>query len=51
MAGLRPPLIYRLFGTTQSLPCPSGRGPEQRIESRIEQQIHELIASTRQVLV
>jgi Fe-S-cluster containining protein len=45
------PLICRLFGTTPSLPCPNGRGPEQMIEPRIEQQIHQLIASTRQVLV
>jgi len=45
------PLICRLFGTTPRLPCPNGRGPEQMIEPRIEKQIHQLIASTRQVLV
>jgi Fe-S-cluster containining protein len=45
------PLICRLFGTTKSLPCPHGRGPEQLTEPRIEQQVHRLIATTRQVLV
>lgn len=45
------PLICRLFGTTPNLPCPNGRRPEQMIEPRVEQQIHQLIASTRQVLV
>ena len=45
------PLICRLFGTTKSLPCPHGRGPEQLTEPRTEQQVHRLIASTRQVLV
>lgn len=45
------PLICRLFGTTPNLPCPHGRGPEQPIEAHVEQQVHQLIASTRQVLV
>lgn len=45
------PLICRLFGTTPSLPCPQGRGPQAPTEPRIEQQVHNLIASTRQVLV
>ena len=45
------PLICRLFGTTQSLPCPNGRGPEQMTDTRTEEQVHQLIASTRQVLV
>ncbi len=45
------PLICRLFGTTPSLPCPQGRGPEAATTPRIEQQVHRLIASTRQVLV
>ncbi|MGE6792208.1 hypothetical protein SAMN05216206_1318 [Pseudomonas guineae] len=45
------PLICRLFGTTPSLPCPQGRGPEQMTESAVEKQVHNLIASTRQVLV
>jgi uncharacterized protein len=45
------PLICRLFGTTPNLPCPRGRGPEQMIEARVEQQVHQLIASTRQRLV
>ncbi|MEX6500827.1 YkgJ family cysteine cluster protein [Pseudomonas zhanjiangensis] len=45
------PLICRLFGTTPSLPCPRGRGPQQPTEPRVERQVHQLIASTRQVLV
>ncbi|MFC5696237.1 YkgJ family cysteine cluster protein [Pseudomonas sp. GCM10022186] len=45
------PLICRLFGTTPSLPCPRGRGPETPTEAHVERQVHELIASTRQVLV
>jgi uncharacterized protein len=45
------PLICRLFGTTASLPCPRGRGPEQPTEAHVEQQVHRLIASTRQRLV
>ncbi|MCY1291546.1 hypothetical protein D9M68_632500 [compost metagenome] len=45
------PLICRLFGTTPSLPCPRGRGPETPTEPQVVDQVHELIASTRQVLV
>lgn len=45
------PLICRLFGTTPSLPCPRGRGPEAPTEVQVEREVHELIASTRQVLV
>jgi hypothetical protein len=45
------PLICRLFGTSKSLPCPHGRGPEAPIEAHVERQVHRLIASTRQVLV
>lgn len=45
------PLICRLFGTSQSLPCPHGRGPETPVEAHVERQVHHLIASTRQVLV
>lgn len=45
------PLICRLFGTTPSLPCPRGRGPETPTDPLIEHQVHQLIASTRQVLV
>ncbi|AGI23127.1 hypothetical protein H681_06235 [Pseudomonas sp. ATCC 13867] len=45
------PLICRLFGTTPSLPCPRGRGPEAATDEQVERQVHELIASTRQVLV
>ncbi len=45
------PLICRLFGTTQHLPCPHGRRPEVMIDPRIEQQIHRYLAQARQVLV
>ena len=45
------PLICRLFGTTASLPCPRGRGPEAPTTAPVEKQVHRLIASTRQVLV
>jgi hypothetical protein len=45
------PLICRLFGTTPSLPCPRGSGPELPTKTRVVKQVHELIASTRQVLV
>ncbi len=45
------PLICRLFGTTASLPCPRGRGPAAPTTAQVEKQVHNLIASTRQVLV
>ena len=45
------PLICRLFGTTPRLPCPRGRGPEVPVDERVERQVHQLIASTRQRLV
>ena len=45
------PLICRLFGTTASLPCPRGRGPDTPTAPSVEKQVHRLIASTRQVLV
>jgi hypothetical protein len=45
------PLICRLFGTTPRMPCPNGRRPQQMIDPIHEQQIHNYIASTRQVLV
>ncbi|WP_339488961.1 YkgJ family cysteine cluster protein [Pseudomonas sp. EL_65y_Pfl2_R95] len=45
------PLICRLFGTTPRLPCPHGRGPQEPIDPQVEQQVHHLIATTRQVLV
>ncbi|MCY1414204.1 Flagellin N-methylase [compost metagenome] len=45
------PLICRLFGTTPSMPCPQGLGPETPTEEHVVRQVHELIASTRQVLV
>jgi uncharacterized protein len=45
------PLICRLFGTTKSLPCPRGCGPQTLTPVHVEHRIHDLIASTRQVLV
>lgn len=45
------PLICRLFGTTERLPCPRGMAPAEAIEPQVEQQIHGLIASTRQRLL
>lgn len=45
------PMICRLFGTTQTLPCPNGRRPVELIHPRVEKQVHAFIASTRQVLV
>jgi hypothetical protein len=45
------PLICRLFGTTPRMPCPNGRRPVYMIDRRTEREIHEFIASTRQVLV
>jgi len=45
------PLICRLFGTTSSLPCPRGSGPDISTDTLVEKQVHQLIASTRQVLV
>ncbi|SHK14600.1 hypothetical protein SAMN05216369_0665 [Marinobacter antarcticus] len=45
------PLICRLFGTTQNMPCPNDRRPEDMVDSEIERQVHHYIAHTRQVLV
>lgn len=45
------PLICRLFGTTPRMPCPEGRGPETPTDELVVSQVHQLIASTRQVLV
>ncbi len=45
------PLICRLYGTTPSMLCPHGQKPEQMIDSRIEQKIHDFHAQTRQVLL
>lgn len=50
-AYLERPLICRLFGTTERLPCPNGRAPEVMIDPRTEQQIYEYFAETRQVLI
>ena len=45
------PLICRLFGTTKSLPCPHGRRPEKLTDAKVEQQVHQYLNKTRQVLV
>ncbi|BCE00097.1 YkgJ family cysteine cluster protein [Marinicellulosiphila megalodicopiae] len=45
------PLICRLFGTTEKMPCPNDRRPEEMIDEQTEKQIHHYIATTRQVLV
>jgi uncharacterized protein len=45
------PLICRLFGTTPRLPCPNGRRPVYMVDTRTEQEIHQFLARTRQVLV
>jgi len=45
------PLICRLFGTTPSLPCPNGCGPEEMTDPKIEKQIHRFHAQTRQIIL
>ena len=45
------PLICRLFGTTPRLLCPNGMRPVYMIDPRTEVEIHQFLASTRQVLV
>jgi Fe-S-cluster containining protein len=45
------PLICRLFGTTPHLACPHGKRPDEMITEALEQQIHNYMQSTRQVLV
>jgi Fe-S-cluster containining protein len=45
------PLICRLFGSCSSLPCPHGRRPLQFTAAEVEEQVHTLIASTRQRLL
>lgn len=45
------PLICRLFGTTSTLRCPRGKRPEIMIDPQIEEQIHQFMVQTRQVLV
>lgn len=45
------PLICRLFGTTPKLACPRGKGPQEAIEPRIEQQIYRYFAENRHVLL
>jgi hypothetical protein len=45
------PIICRLFGTTERLPCPHGRRPTQMIDPMIDQQIQDFFLDSRQVLV
>ena len=45
------PIICRLFGTTKSLPCPHGRGPERLTEQIVEERALKFLTETRQVLV
>ena len=45
------PLICRLFGTTPRLLCPNGMRPVYMIDSGTENEIHQFLARTRQVLV
>lgn len=45
------PLICRLFGTTPRLACPKGKQPAVMVNARIERQIWNFLAETRQVLV
>ena len=45
------PLICRLFGTTPRLACPRGKRPDIMIDPQIEEQIHQFMRQTRQVLV
>ncbi len=45
------PLICRLFGTTPRLLCPNGQRPVYMIDTNTEQQIHQFMAKTRQVLL
>ncbi|MDO9163945.1 MAG: YkgJ family cysteine cluster protein [Methylococcaceae bacterium] len=45
------PLICRLFGTTQRLPCPNDKRPTVMVSTKIEHQIHRFLAGTRQLLL
>lgn len=45
------PLICRLFGTTSRMPCPNGKKPSVMIDPKIEHQIYDFLAKTRQVLL
>ena len=45
------PIICRLFGTTERLPCPHGRRPTQMIDRMIDLQIQDFFLDSRQVLV
>ncbi len=45
------PLICRLFGTTPRLLCPNGQRPVYMIDTEAEQDIHQFLRSTRQVLL
>lgn len=43
--------ICRLFGTTPRLLCPNDQRPVFMIDTKTEQEIHQFLARTRQVLV
>lgn len=45
------PLICRLFGTTERLPCPNGRRPVYMTSPRVEVEVNRLLLQTRQVLL
>ncbi len=45
------PLICRLFGTTPRLLCPNGKRPVYMIDTKIEDEVHQFHAHTRQVLL
>ena len=45
------PLICRFFGTIPNLPCPNGKKPIQMIDPKIEKDMHQFLAITRQILL
>jgi len=45
------PLICRLFGTTESLPCPHQKRPEKLLNKKTEARIHNFLANSRQRLL
>jgi hypothetical protein len=45
------PLICRLFGTTPRLRCPNGKRPVYMVDTKTEDEVHQFLARTRQVLL
>jgi Fe-S-cluster containining protein len=45
------PLICRLFGTIESLPCPHQKRPDKLLNKKTEERIHAFLATTRQRLL